>query len=109
MVAATVNPVMAWTAMTQALTPQVVPSWRYVYPLVRFFQKRGDPAKAARVCVELAWTANPAAISGQYITEHRRQGRYAAAVTGGDRARNPAAGSRPVPGRLLRGNHPPSG
>ena len=28
-VAATVNPGMAWTAMTQALTPQVVPSWRY--------------------------------------------------------------------------------
>jgi hypothetical protein len=32
---------MAWTAMTQALTPQVVPSWRYVYPLVRFFQQPG--------------------------------------------------------------------
>jgi NAD(P)-dependent dehydrogenase (short-subunit alcohol dehydrogenase family) len=55
--AATVNPGMAWTAMTQALTPQVVPSWRHAYPLVRFFQKRGDPARAARVCVELAWTA----------------------------------------------------
>ena len=62
--------------MTQALTPQVVPSWRYVYPLVRFFQKRGDPAKAARVCAELAWTASPAAISGRYITEHGRPGRY---------------------------------
>ena len=76
LVAATVNPGMAWTTMTQALTPQVVPSWRYVYPLVRFFQKRGDPAKAARVCVELAWTASPAAISGQYITEHGKPGRY---------------------------------
>jgi NAD(P)-dependent dehydrogenase (short-subunit alcohol dehydrogenase family) len=75
-VAATVNPGMAWTTMTQALTPQVVPSWRYVYPLVRFFQKRGDPAKAARVCAELAWTASPAAISGRYITEHGKPGRY---------------------------------
>ena len=74
--AATVNPGMAWTTMTQALTPQVVPSWRYVYPLVRFFQKRGDPAKAASVCVELAWTASPAAISGRYITEHGKPGRY---------------------------------
>ena len=79
-VAATVNPGMAWTTMTQALTPQVVPSWRYVYPLVRFFQKRGDPAKAARVCVELAWTASPAAIGGQYITEHGKPGRCPADV-----------------------------
>jgi NAD(P)-dependent dehydrogenase (short-subunit alcohol dehydrogenase family) len=76
LVAATVNPGMAWTAMTQALTPQVVPSWRYVYPLVRFFQKRGDPASAARVCVNLAWTASPAVISGRYITEHGKPGRY---------------------------------
>lgn len=105
--AATVNPGMAWTAMTQALTPQVVPSWRYVYPLVRFFQKRGDPAKAARVCVELAWTASPAAISGQYITEHGKPGRYPAVVadpatqdqvvtTAGDLARDaPTAAGHP--------------
>ena len=78
--AATVNPGMAWTAMTQALTPQVVPSWKYVYPLVRFFQKRGDPAKAARVCVELAWSARPADISGRYITEHGKPGKYPAVV-----------------------------
>jgi NAD(P)-dependent dehydrogenase (short-subunit alcohol dehydrogenase family) len=79
-VAATVNPGMAWTAMTQALTPQVVPSWRYVYPLVRLFQKRGDPAKAARVCAGLAWTGNLAEISGQYITEHGKPGRYPGVV-----------------------------
>ena len=79
-VAVTVNPGMAWTAMTQALTPQVVPSWRYVYPLVRLFQKRGDPAKAARVCAELAWTDSLAEISGRYITEHGKPGRYPATV-----------------------------
>jgi retinol dehydrogenase-14 len=79
-VAATVNPGMAWTAMTQALTPQVVPSWRYVYPLVRFFQKRSDPAKAAQICVKLAWTASPAAINGRYITEHGEPGKYPATV-----------------------------
>ena len=84
LVAATVNPGMAWTTMTQALTPQVVPSWRYVYPLVRFFQKRGDPARAARVCVELAWTASPAGISGRYITEHGKPGRYPGTVTDRD-------------------------
>jgi hypothetical protein len=67
--------------MTQALTPQVVPSWRYVYPLVRFFQKRAHPARAARVCAELAWTADPAEISGQYITERGKPGRYPAVLT----------------------------
>jgi NAD(P)-dependent dehydrogenase (short-subunit alcohol dehydrogenase family) len=76
LVAATVNPGMAWTAMTRALTPQVVPSWRYVYPLVRFFQQRGDPAKAAQVCVELAWTGDPAVINGQYVTERGKPGKY---------------------------------
>jgi retinol dehydrogenase 14 len=81
LVAATVNPGMAWTAMTQALTPQVVPSWRHVYPLVRFFQKHGDPERAARVCADLAWTADPAEISGRYITERGKPGRYPAAVT----------------------------
>lgn len=78
--AATVNPGMAWTAMTQSLTPQVVPSWRYVYPLVRLFQKRGDPAKAARVCVDLAWSGNLAEISGQYITERGKPGRFPGVV-----------------------------
>jgi NAD(P)-dependent dehydrogenase (short-subunit alcohol dehydrogenase family) len=82
--AATVNPGMAWTSMTQQLTPQVVPSWRYVYPLVRFFQKRADPAKAARVCVEVAWTASPTSINGRYITEHGKPGRYPAAIADPD-------------------------
>jgi NAD(P)-dependent dehydrogenase (short-subunit alcohol dehydrogenase family) len=80
LVAATVNPGMAWTAMTQALTPQVVPSWRYVYPLVRFFQKRGDPARAAQVCAGLAWTASSAEINGRYFTERGKPGSYPAAV-----------------------------
>lgn len=53
-----------------------MPSWRYVYPPVRFFQKRGGPARAAQVCAELAWTADPAAISGQYITEYGKPGKY---------------------------------
>ena len=61
-----------------------MPPWRYVYPLVRFFQKRGDPARAARVCVELAWTASPADISGRYITEHGTPGKYPATVADPD-------------------------
>lgn len=76
----TVNPGMAWTAMTQALTPEVVPAWRYVYPLVRFFQKRADPAKAAQVCVRLAWDASPAEINGRYFTERGKPGKLPAPV-----------------------------
>lgn len=77
--AVTVNPGMAWTSLTRSLTPQVVPSWRYVYPLVRFFQQRADPAKAARVCVSLAWGD---VVGGQYITERGRPGAFPALVTG---------------------------
>jgi hypothetical protein len=71
---------MAWTSMTQALTPEVVPAWRYVYPLVRFFQKRADPAKAAQVCVRLAWDASPAEINGRYFTERGKPGKLPASV-----------------------------
>jgi hypothetical protein len=78
---------MAWTSMTQALTPEVVPCWRHVYPLVRFFQKRGDPAKAARACVRLAWDADPAEINGRYFTERGKPGKLPAVVTDPDRQR----------------------
>lgn len=77
---AAVNPGMAWTSMTQALTPQVVPSWRYVYPLVRFFQKRGDAAKAANICIRLATDANAADIEGRYLTERGKPGKVPAVL-----------------------------
>lgn len=75
---AAVNPGMAWTTMTQALTPKVVPAWRYFYPMVRFFQKRSDAAKAARICVQLATEANAADIHGHYLTEHGKPGKIPA-------------------------------
>jgi hypothetical protein len=31
-----VNPGSAWTPGTAALTPEAVPSWRPIWPLVRF-------------------------------------------------------------------------
>jgi hypothetical protein len=34
----------------------------------------------ARGCVELAWTASRAGISGRYITEHGKPGRYPATM-----------------------------
>jgi NAD(P)-dependent dehydrogenase (short-subunit alcohol dehydrogenase family) len=42
------NPGAAWTPGTAQLTPEAVPAWRYVWPVVRFFQHRGSAAKAAQ-------------------------------------------------------------
>ncbi|GAA3259745.1 hypothetical protein GCM10010532_111260 [Dactylosporangium siamense] len=49
-----VNPGMAWTPGVQALTPQAVPAWRYIWPLVRAMQRRALPEKAARTPTRLA-------------------------------------------------------
>lgn len=49
-----VNPGMAWTPNVQALTPQAVPAWRYIWPLVRAVQRRRPPEKAARLPATLA-------------------------------------------------------
>jgi retinol dehydrogenase 12 len=61
-----VNPGMAWTSMTQSLSPEVVPAWRHIMPIVRFFQRRADPVKAARNCERLV-IAGPGAIEGRYF------------------------------------------
>jgi NAD(P)-dependent dehydrogenase (short-subunit alcohol dehydrogenase family) len=77
---AAVNPGMAWTSMTRSLTPEVVPAWRYVFPVVRLFQRRADPAKAAQVCVRAACAASAADINGRYFTERGKQGKLPASV-----------------------------
>lgn len=61
-----VNPGMAWTSMTQSLNPEVVPAWRHIMPIVRFFQRRTDPVKAARNCERLV-TAEPGTTEGRYF------------------------------------------
>jgi NAD(P)-dependent dehydrogenase (short-subunit alcohol dehydrogenase family) len=48
-----VNPGMAWTPSTQQLTPKAVPAWRWVWPLVRWFQRRASAEKAAQICQPL--------------------------------------------------------
>ncbi|HEV8164195.1 MAG TPA: SDR family NAD(P)-dependent oxidoreductase [Actinomycetota bacterium] len=64
--AVAVNPGMAWTPGTQALTPDAVPAWRYIWPIVRFFQRRADPDRAAASCTALV-TAPAGAIDGRYF------------------------------------------
>ncbi len=61
-----VNPGMAWTSMTQSLSPEIVPSWRHVMPIVRFFQRRADPVRAAQHCERLV-LAKPSTIEGRYF------------------------------------------
>jgi NAD(P)-dependent dehydrogenase (short-subunit alcohol dehydrogenase family) len=66
-VANATNPGMAWTPGTQALTPQAVPAWRWVWPLVRLLQRRASPEAAARSSVFLAAAEEAASVTGQYL------------------------------------------
>jgi NAD(P)-dependent dehydrogenase (short-subunit alcohol dehydrogenase family) len=66
LVVTAVNPGMAWTSMTQSLSPEVVPAWRHIMPVVRFFQRRADPVNAARNCERLV-IAGPGTIEGRYF------------------------------------------
>lgn len=61
-----VNPGMAWTSMTQSLSPEIVPAWRHIMPIVRFFQRRADPEHAAQHCERLV-LAEPGSIEGRYF------------------------------------------
>jgi NAD(P)-dependent dehydrogenase (short-subunit alcohol dehydrogenase family) len=61
-----VNPGMAWTPGVAALTPQAVPQWRYVWPVVRWFQRRASAETAARGPVFLA-IALDATVTGRYF------------------------------------------
>lgn len=59
-----VNPGTAWTPGVQQLTPETVPAWRYIWPLVRAFQRRATPEKAARIPLRLALESTE---SGRYF------------------------------------------
>lgn len=62
----TVNPGMAWTPGTQLMTPDSVPAWRYIWPVVRFFQRRADPDRAAAAC-EATVDLPPGELKGRYF------------------------------------------
>jgi NAD(P)-dependent dehydrogenase (short-subunit alcohol dehydrogenase family) len=64
-----VNPGMAWTPSLERLERKAVPTWRLVWPLVRWFQRRASPQKAARAPVRLAATAAIGERSGTYFSE----------------------------------------
>jgi hypothetical protein len=60
-----VNPGMAWTPGVAALTPEAVPQWRRVWPIVRWFQRRAKPERAALGPLHLA--LSPQVATGGYF------------------------------------------
>jgi NAD(P)-dependent dehydrogenase (short-subunit alcohol dehydrogenase family) len=62
-----INPGAAWTPGTAQLTPQAVPAWRYIWPIVRFFQRRSSPAKAARGPLWLIASSEASGMTGCYM------------------------------------------
>jgi NAD(P)-dependent dehydrogenase (short-subunit alcohol dehydrogenase family) len=67
------NPGPAWTPGTAQLTPQAVPAWKYVWPIVRFFQRRGSPAKAAQSPLWLAASGQAGRLTGTYLEKRKQQ------------------------------------
>lgn len=67
------NPGAAWTPGTAQLTPEAVPAWKYVWPLVRFFQRRGSPAKAAQSPLWLAVSGEADGLTGTYLQKRKQQ------------------------------------
>ncbi len=65
-----INPGMAWTPMTESLTPTAVPAWRYIWPLVRFFQRRASAETAAGGPAELA-CAKDVQATGRYFDNRK--------------------------------------
>jgi NAD(P)-dependent dehydrogenase (short-subunit alcohol dehydrogenase family) len=63
---AAVNPGMAWTPGVAALTPKAVPHWRFIWPLVRWAQRRASAESAARSAVTLVTDEAPGS-SGRYF------------------------------------------
>ena len=62
-----VNPGMAWTPGVAALTRPAVPQWRFVWPLVRWVQRRASAEAAARAPLFLASSPDLADRSGRYF------------------------------------------
>lgn len=65
------NPGAAWTDGTAGLTPDAVPAWRYVWPIVRFFQRRASAEKAARTSIWLASSPEAANLTGYYVQKQK--------------------------------------
>jgi len=79
------NPGAAWTPGTAQLTPEAVPAWKYLWPVVRFFQRRGSPAKAAHSPLWLAASSEAEGLTGIYLEKGKRHQPNIAADRGNQR------------------------
>ena len=72
-VANTLHPGTAWTAMTQSNEPRILPaSMRKLWPIFRLIQRTSSPEKAARTSIFLASAPEAANINGQYFESSTR-------------------------------------
>jgi NAD(P)-dependent dehydrogenase (short-subunit alcohol dehydrogenase family) len=62
-----VHPGVTWTAMTSSQTWRTMPSWRWIWPLMRLVQRHGSPVKAARRVAFLAASPQAGACTGEYF------------------------------------------
>jgi NAD(P)-dependent dehydrogenase (short-subunit alcohol dehydrogenase family) len=65
------NPGAAWTPGVAQLTPQAVPAWRYIWPIVRLFQRRGSPSKAAMAPLWLLTSDKAKGLTGAYVEKQK--------------------------------------
>jgi NAD(P)-dependent dehydrogenase (short-subunit alcohol dehydrogenase family) len=80
-----VNPGAAWTPGTAQLTPQAVPAWKYVWPIVRYFQRKGSPAKASQGPLWLITSSEASDLTGSYV--ENRKIKHPAVATDANRQR----------------------
>jgi hypothetical protein len=69
-----VNPGAAWTPGPAQVTPEAIPFWRPIWPIVRFFQRRASPESAAQTPIWLAADAAVASLSGRSFESKRHRG-----------------------------------
>jgi NAD(P)-dependent dehydrogenase (short-subunit alcohol dehydrogenase family) len=62
-----VHPGVTWTAMTRSQTWRTMPSWRWIWPVMRLLQRHGSPIKAARRVSFLASSPQAGACTGEYF------------------------------------------
>jgi NAD(P)-dependent dehydrogenase (short-subunit alcohol dehydrogenase family) len=67
------NPGAAWTPGTAQLTPDAVPFWRYVWPVVRLYQRRASAEKAAAVPVWLCSAPEASSLTGTFVQGTKRR------------------------------------
>jgi NAD(P)-dependent dehydrogenase (short-subunit alcohol dehydrogenase family) len=80
-VANTADPGTAWTSMTAGTEARSFPTWgRLLWPLLRLYQRRGSPEKAARSSIFLASALEGGTMTGRYLEPDARPGKPSPAL-----------------------------